>query len=40
MEMAYIMPFYTSVMNYAYSADLEFEAQHDELPRFYEAKWK
>jgi peptide/nickel transport system substrate-binding protein len=40
MEMAYIVPLYTSVMNYAFSADLEFQAQPDELPRFYEAKWK
>lgn len=39
-EQAYSIPMFTYVTNYAFSKELEFKAWPDELPRFYESKWK
>ncbi|HEX5328362.1 MAG TPA: ABC transporter substrate-binding protein [Acetobacteraceae bacterium] len=39
-EQAYWLPLFNSVTQYAYSANLNFEAFPDELPRFYLCSWK
>lgn len=39
-EQAMWAPLFSYSANYAFSADLAFEAQPDELPRFYMASWK
>ncbi len=39
-EQAYSMPLWSSNMNYAYTKDLNFSAQPDEIPRFFNASWK
>lgn len=39
-EKAYLLPMFSYSVNYAYSSDLAFTAQPDELPRFYAARWK
>ena len=33
-------PLFSYSTNYAYTSDLKFEAQPDELPRFFTASWK
>ncbi len=37
---AYALPMFSYPSNYAFSADLAFTAQTDEVPRFYAASWK
>ena len=37
---AYILPLFSYSTNYAFTSDLTFTAQPDELPRFYAASWK
>ncbi|GJE16988.1 ABC transporter substrate-binding protein [Methylobacterium marchantiae] len=37
---AYILPMFSYSTNYAFTSDLAFTAQPDELPRFYAASWK
>lgn len=37
---AYALPLFSYPANYAYTSDLAFTAQPDELPRFYAARWK
>jgi peptide/nickel transport system substrate-binding protein len=37
---SYSVPMYSLPVYYAYTKDLEFTAYPDELPRFWEAKWK
>jgi peptide/nickel transport system substrate-binding protein len=39
-EKSYLLPLYSYPANYAFTSDLQFKAQPDELPRFYEARWK
>ena len=39
-EQAYFVPLHTYVSTYAFQRQLEFKAYADELPRFYQAKWK
>jgi peptide/nickel transport system substrate-binding protein len=39
-EQAYCIPLWSSNMNYAYTKDLNFTAQPDEIPRFFNASWK
>lgn len=39
-ERAYVFPLFTWVSNYAFSKDLDFSATADEIPRFFNAKWK
>ncbi len=39
-EQAYSFPLWSSNMNYAYTKDLNFSAQPDEIPRFFNASWK
>jgi peptide/nickel transport system substrate-binding protein len=39
-EQAYSIPLWSSNMNYAYTKDLNFSAQPDEIPRFFNASWK
>ena len=39
-EKAYLFPLFSYPANYAFTSDLKFSAEPDELPRFYEAKWK
>ncbi len=39
-EKAYIFPLFTWVSNYAFTKDLDFKANTDEIPRFFTAKWK
>jgi len=39
-EQAYLLPMFSYSANYAFSSDLKFSAQADELPRFYAARWK
>jgi peptide/nickel transport system substrate-binding protein len=39
-EKAYLLPMFSYSSNYAFSSDLVFEANSDELPRFYAARWK
>ena len=39
-DQAYWLPLFSWVYNYAYTEDLEFEPSHDEIPRFWNAKWK
>ncbi|CAN5323984.1 ABC transporter substrate-binding protein [soil metagenome] len=39
-EKEYIMPMFSYPANYAFTSDLAFTGQPDELPRFYMAKWK
>jgi peptide/nickel transport system substrate-binding protein len=39
-EQAYCFPLWSSNMNYAYTKDLNFSAQPDEIPRFFNASWK
>lgn len=39
-EKAYLFPLFSYPANYAFTSDLTFTAQPDELPRFYEARWK
>ncbi|WP_052710091.1 ABC transporter substrate-binding protein [Azospirillum thiophilum] len=39
-EKAYLLPMFSYSTNYAFSSDLAFAAQSDELPRFYAAHWK
>jgi peptide/nickel transport system substrate-binding protein len=39
-EKAYLFPLFSYPANYAFTSDLQFTAQPDELPRFYEARWK
>ena len=31
---------FTGVMNYVYTKDLDFKPTPDELPQFYNARWK
>jgi peptide/nickel transport system substrate-binding protein len=33
-------PLFSYSTNYAFTSDLKFEAQPDELPRFFQASWK
>jgi peptide/nickel transport system substrate-binding protein len=37
---SYSVPMYSLPVYYAYTKDLEFTAYPDELPRFWESKWK
>jgi peptide/nickel transport system substrate-binding protein len=39
-EKSYLFPLYSYPANYAFSRELAFSAQSDELPRFYAARWK
>jgi peptide/nickel transport system substrate-binding protein len=39
-EQAYTVPLYSLPVYYAYTRDLEFRPDPDELPRFWEARWK
>lgn len=39
-EQAYTVPLYSLPVYYAYTKDLEFRPDPDELPRFWEARWK
>ncbi len=39
-EKAYVFPLFSYSANYAFTKDLSFTAQPDELPRFYAASWK
>jgi peptide/nickel transport system substrate-binding protein len=39
-EEAFALPLYSVPMNYAFVKELSFTPHPDELPRFYEAKWK
>jgi peptide/nickel transport system substrate-binding protein len=39
-EKDYLFPLYSYPANYAFTRDLAFTAQPDELPRFYAAHWK
>ena len=39
-EKAYLLPLFSYPANYAFTSDLAFTAQPDELPRFYAAHWK
>ena len=39
-ERAYTVPLYALTTYYASSKDLDFKAYPDELPRFWEMKWK
>ncbi|PKU25652.1 ABC transporter substrate-binding protein [Telmatospirillum siberiense] len=39
-EQAYVLPMFSYSANYAFTSDLDFTAQPDELPRFYSAHWK
>ncbi|MDE1567531.1 ABC transporter substrate-binding protein [Aquabacter sediminis] len=39
-EKAYLVPLFSYSANYAFTSDLNFTAQPDELPRFYKASWK
>lgn len=39
-EKSYLFPLYSYPANYAFTSDLVFTAQPDELPRFYAARWK
>lgn len=39
-EKAYLVPLFSYSANYAFTSDLTFTAQPDELPRFYKASWK
>ncbi|MFG1311764.1 ABC transporter substrate-binding protein [Xanthobacter tagetidis] len=39
-ERAYLVPLFSYSSNYAFTKDLEFSAQPDELPRFFTARWK
>ncbi len=39
-EKAYVLPLFSCSANYAFTKDLAFTAQPDELPRFYAASWK
>lgn len=39
-EQAFWAPLFSYSTNYAFTSDLKFEAQPDELPRFFQASWK
>lgn len=39
-EKAYLVPLFSYSANYAFTSDLTFTAQPDELPRFYNSSWK
>lgn len=39
-EQAYMAPMFSYSTNYAFTSDLKFTAQADELPRFVQASWK
>ena len=39
-EKAYLVPLFSYSANYAFTSDLKFTAQPDELPRFYNSSWK
>jgi len=39
-EQAYWVPLFSYVSNYAFNKDLEFTPYPDEVPRFFEARWK
>ena len=39
-EQAYTVPLYSLPVYYAYTKDLEFRPDPDELPRFWEARWR
>lgn len=39
-EKAYLVPLFSYSTNYAFTGDLDFSAQPDELPRFFNAAWK
>ena len=39
-EKDYLFPLFSYPANYAFTSDLVFTAQPDELPRFYAAHWK
>ena len=39
-EQAYIVPLYSLPVYYAHTKDLDFRPYPDELPRFWEARWK
>lgn len=39
-EQAFALPMFTYSMNYAFTSDLVFKPYPDEIPRFFEARWK
>jgi peptide/nickel transport system substrate-binding protein len=39
-ERVYWLPMFSYVANYAFTADLDFTPDADEVPRFYRAKWR
>jgi peptide/nickel transport system substrate-binding protein len=39
-DQAYALPMFSYSMNYAFDSDLDFRAYPDEIPRFFEARWK
>ena len=39
-EQAYCLPLWSANMNYAFTKDLNFVAQSDEIPRFFNSSWK
>jgi peptide/nickel transport system substrate-binding protein len=39
-DQAYWLPMYTVNTNYLYSKDLDFKPTPDELPQFYNTRWK
>jgi peptide/nickel transport system substrate-binding protein len=39
-EQAYAVPMYSLPVNYAYAKDLQFQPYPDEIPRFWEYRWK
>ncbi len=39
-DQVYWLPMYTINMNYVYNKDLEFKPTPDELPQFYNTRWK
>lgn len=39
-EQAYSVPMYSLPVYYAFTPDLDFTPHPDEMPRFWEAKWK
>lgn len=39
-EQGYLLPLFSYPSNYAFTSDLAFTAQPDEIPRFYAAHWK
>ena len=39
-EQAYVVPMYSLPVYYAYAKDLQFQPYPDEIPRFWEYRWK